>query len=67
MLKKLVVLWLLGKNYVQFFNFLFVIFYATDPELDIVVTGVGKEGLLNGQNVWSKAKVICQWSIEGEK
>ena len=67
MLKKLAVLWLLGKNYVQFFYFLFVNFYAADCELDIVVTRVGKGGLLNGQNVWSKAKVICQWSIEGEK
>ena len=49
------------------FFFLFVNFYATDPELDIVVKGVGKGGLLNGQNVCSKAKVICQWSIDGEK
>ena len=47
MLKKLAVFLLLGKNYVQFLYFFFVNFYATDPELDIVVTGVGKGGLLN--------------------
>ena len=59
---------IIGKKLCSiFFFFLFVNFYATDPELDIVVTGVGKGGLLNGQNVYSKAKVICQWSIEGEK
>ena len=33
------------------FFILFVNFYAADRELDIVVTRVGKRGLLNGQNV----------------
>ena len=33
------------------FFILFVNFYAADHELDIVVTRVGKGGLLNGQNV----------------